>query len=59
MQAMDIGFWFIWIPISVPYSVGACREMEYIWDKWELGFTGSFYHIGKESGASLHFNYYQ
>lgn len=33
MQAMDIAFPFTLILISVPYSVGACREMEYIWDK--------------------------
>lgn len=33
MQAMRIGFQRTLIPISVPYSVDACRETEYIWDK--------------------------
>lgn len=31
-------FPFTLMPISVPYSVGACRETENIQDKWELVF---------------------
>lgn len=49
---------FTLIPISVPYSVGACREMEYgvneSWVLLEASIT-----LPRNQVLSLHFNYYQ